>query len=91
MSCCGSCKPKTKVLAVILDLDGTLLDTENATKGILKEFLTRYGKEVDREREDKKRLGMTQKESAAGIVKDYDLPLTPEQFVNEITPMYREK
>lgn len=27
MSCCESCKPKTKILAVIFDLDGTLLDT----------------------------------------------------------------
>lgn len=43
------------------------------------------------EKEDKKRMGMTQKESAAGIVKDYDLPLTPDQYIKEITPMYRQK
>ncbi|GLT61130.1 hypothetical protein SLA2020_338560 [Shorea laevis] len=91
MSCCKSCQPKPKVLAVILDLDGTLLDTERTTKGILKEFFAKYGKEVDGERENKKRLGMTQKESAASICKDYDLPLTPDQYIKEITPMYREK
>ncbi|XP_041007124.1 bifunctional riboflavin kinase/FMN phosphatase-like [Juglans microcarpa x Juglans regia] len=91
MSCCESCKPKPKILAVILDLDGTLLDTEGTTKGVLEEFLAKYGKQIDREREDKKRLGATQKESAAGIVKDYDLPLTPDQYIKEITPMYREK
>ncbi|XP_059449736.1 bifunctional riboflavin kinase/FMN phosphatase-like isoform X2 [Corylus avellana] len=34
---------------------------------------------------------MTQKESAAGICKDYALPLTPDQYIKEITPMYREK
>ncbi|XP_062153580.1 bifunctional riboflavin kinase/FMN phosphatase-like isoform X2 [Alnus glutinosa] len=34
---------------------------------------------------------MTQKDSAAGICKDYDLPLTPDQYIKEITPMYREK
>lgn len=57
----------------------------------MKEFFAKYGKEVDGERENKKRLGMTQKESAASICKDYDLPLTPDQYIKEITPMYREK
>jgi hypothetical protein len=67
------------------------LSVESLTKGLLKEFLAKYGKEVDMEKEDKKRMGMTQKESAAGIVKDYDLPLTPDQYIKEITPMYRQK
>ncbi|GAV60158.1 Flavokinase domain-containing protein/HAD_2 domain-containing protein [Cephalotus follicularis] len=88
---CGCCNAKTKILAVILDLDGTLLDTERVTKGVLNEFLAKYGKEVDIERENSKRLGMTQKDSAAAIVMDYDLPLTPDQFIEQITPMYREK
>lgn len=79
------------VSAVILDLDGTLLDTERATKDVLKEFLAKYGKAWDKKREEEKRLGMTQKESAAAIVRDYGLPLTPDQFIQEITPMYREK
>lgn len=57
----------------------------------MKEFLAKYGKEVDGERENNKRLGMTQKDSAASICKDYDLPLTPEQYIKEIIPMYREK
>ncbi|KAK7859512.1 bifunctional riboflavin kinase/fmn phosphatase [Quercus suber] len=91
MSCCESCKPKTKILAVIFDLDGTILDTERLTKGLLKEYLAKFGKEVDMEREEKKRMGMIQKESAAAIVKDYALPLTPDQHIKEITPMYREK
>lgn len=67
------------------------MSVEKTTKGVLEEFLAKYGKQIDREREDKKRLGATQKESAAGIVKDYDLPLTPDQYIKEITPMYREK
>ncbi|XP_023530665.1 bifunctional riboflavin kinase/FMN phosphatase-like [Cucurbita pepo subsp. pepo] len=80
-----------RVSAVILDLDGTLLDTERATKDVLKDFLAKYGKDLDKKREEEKRLGMTQKESAAAIVRDYGLPLTPDQFIQEITPMYREK
>ncbi|KAL5731189.1 hypothetical protein ACHQM5_003944 [Ranunculus cassubicifolius] len=79
-----------KVLAIILDLDGTLLNTEKATKDILKEFLEIYGKVVDRDKEDK-RLGMMHMESVTSIVKDYDLPLTPQQFSTEIMPLYHQK
>ncbi|KAL7000556.1 hypothetical protein U1Q18_001707, partial [Sarracenia purpurea var. burkii] len=80
----------TPIFAVIFDLDGTILNTEQSTKGVLGEFLARYGKILDREKEDK-RLGMTQKESARAIVKDYELPITPDCFVQEIMPMYQEK
>ncbi|XP_050226810.1 bifunctional riboflavin kinase/FMN phosphatase-like [Mercurialis annua] len=81
----------TKIVAVILDLDGTLLDSETATKDIFKEFLAKYGKQLDKARESKKQLGMTLQVSAIAIVKDYDLPLTPDQFIHEIMPMYLAK
>ncbi|MED6144293.1 hypothetical protein PIB30_014376 [Stylosanthes scabra] len=85
------CNEETKISAVIFDLDGTLLDTESATRGVLNGFLAKYGKELDKEKEEKKRVGMTQQESVAVILKDYQLPLTPEQFITEITPLYRER
>ncbi|PKI42765.1 bifunctional riboflavin kinase/FMN phosphatase-like [Punica granatum] len=87
MSCCA-CKRRNAISAVILDLDGTLVDTENGSKGVLKEFLAKHGRVLN---EGNKRLGKTLKESAISIVEDYDLPLTPDQFIQEITPMYREK
>ncbi|KAG8662669.1 bifunctional riboflavin kinase/FMN phosphatase [Manihot esculenta] len=87
----ASCCADIKISAVVLDLDGTLLDTENATKSVLKEFLAKYGKNLDKEKEDRKRLGMTLQASAATIVKDYDLPFTPNQFIDEIMPLYRDK
>ncbi|CAK9143893.1 unnamed protein product [Ilex paraguariensis] len=82
--------PTTHVSAVILDLDGTILNTEQATRDVLKEFLARYGKVVDRDKENK-RLGMIHKESTIAIVKDYDLPITPDQYSHYIMPMYQEK
>ncbi|XP_030466503.1 bifunctional riboflavin kinase/FMN phosphatase-like [Syzygium oleosum] len=92
MTCpsCNSCnaRPDPPVLAVVLDLDGTLLDTEVGGKGVLKEFLGKYGKVL--EEGDQKRLGKTLKESAIAMVTDYDLPLTPDQYVEEIVPMYRQ-
>ncbi|OVA04046.1 HAD hydrolase [Macleaya cordata] len=92
MSCCKheSCNAETPILAVIMDLDGTLLNTEKATKGILKDFLKKYGKVLDSEKEDN-RLGMMHKESTTSIVKDYDLPLTPEEFSKEIMPLFYQR
>lgn len=79
-----------QISAVILDLDGTLLNTEVATKDVLKNFLGKYGKVLDMEKEDK-RFGITMKQAAVAIVMDYDLPLSPSQFLDEITPMYKER
>lgn len=63
---------------------------ELVTQEILKEFLARYGKVVDLEKE-KKRFGMMHHESAIATVKDYDLPITPQQYSESIMPMYYEK
>lgn len=60
---------------------------EDVTKNILKDFLARYGKVQDSEKE-KKRLGMTFNESSVAIVNDYELPLTRDEYVQEILPMY---
>lgn len=55
---------------------------------MLRGFLAKYGKVLD---EDNKRLGKTLRESAVAFVNDYQLPLTPDEYVAEIVPMYREK
>lgn len=54
------------------------------------EFLARYGKEPDAEKEEK-RLGKMHKESAAGIVVDYDLPFTADEYSATIMPMYQQR
>ncbi|XP_020098102.1 bifunctional riboflavin kinase/FMN phosphatase-like [Ananas comosus] len=79
-----------RISAVVLDLDGTLLDTERATRGILGEFLAMYGKVPDLEKEEK-RLGQMHKESAAEIVRDYELPMSGEEFSEAIMPLYKER
>lgn len=78
------------ISAVILDLDGTLLDTERATRDILKEFLAKYGKVPDADKEEK-RLGKMHQEMATAIVKDYELPLTADEFSEAIMPLYQQR
>lgn len=36
-------------------------------------------------------MGMTQKEAVSAIIKDYDLPLSPDQYIQEILPFYQGK
>ncbi|XP_048135372.1 bifunctional riboflavin kinase/FMN phosphatase isoform X2 [Rhodamnia argentea] len=78
---------KKLVSGVVLDLDGTLLNTDGIVSEILKAFLVKYGKQWDG-REALKIAGKTPFESAAVIVEDYGLPCATEEFISEITPIW---
>ncbi|XP_042403400.1 bifunctional riboflavin kinase/FMN phosphatase-like isoform X1 [Zingiber officinale] len=72
---------------VILDLDGTLLNTDAITNEVLKVFIMRYGKKWD-SRKAHRIVGRTPAEAAAIIVEDYELSCTLEEFISQITPMF---
>ncbi|CAH9135490.1 unnamed protein product [Cuscuta epithymum] len=78
------------ISAVIFDLDGTLLNTEQVTKAVFKDFLAKFGKVPDREKESK-RMGLVQREAVSSIIEDYDLPLTPDQYIKDILPLHLGK
>ncbi|AQL00371.1 Bifunctional riboflavin kinase/FMN phosphatase [Zea mays] len=79
-----------QVSAVIFDLDGTLLDTERATRDVLTEFLAAYGKVPDAG-EEEKRLGQMYLESTTGIIRDYGLPLTVDEYSKAMYPLYLKR
>ncbi|OAY26093.1 bifunctional riboflavin kinase/FMN phosphatase isoform X1 [Manihot esculenta] len=81
---------KKVVSAVILDLDGTLLNTDGVVNDVLKGFLVKYGKQWDG-REANKIVGKTPLEAAATIVEDYGLPCAAEAFIAEITPVFSDQ
>lgn len=81
---------RNQISAVIFDLDDTLLDSESVMESILNEFLGRYGKVADPAKEEKMK-GKAQKESAAAYVAEYELPMTPDQFSDQIMPIYRRR
>lgn len=66
------------------------LGAERATRDILDEFLAAYGKVPDPAKEEK-RLGQMYRESTAGIIADYGLPLTIEEYSEAIHPLYMKK
>ncbi|KAL5772543.1 hypothetical protein ACOSQ2_012467 [Xanthoceras sorbifolium] len=75
---------------VILDLDGTLINTDGIVSDVLKVFLAKYGKQWDG-REALKIVGKTPLDEAAIIVEDYKLPCAAEEFIAEISPMFNDQ
>eukprot|EP01018_Ginkgo_biloba_P004735 Gb_38742 [translate_table: standard] len=75
------------ISTVILDLDGTLIDTESLVEHVLKDFLAKYEKQWDG-RGEEKRLGKRPLEAAECIIEDYQLPCTAEEFLAEISPWF---
>jgi hypothetical protein len=70
----------------VLSLGGA----ERATRDVLKEFLGAYGKVPDAAKEVQ-RLGQMHRESTTGIIADYGLPLTVEQYSEAIYPLYMKR
>ncbi|KAJ4952913.1 hypothetical protein NE237_029745 [Protea cynaroides] len=80
--------PLRKLIScVILDLDGTLLNTDGIVNEVLKAFLVKYGKPWDG-RVTQRIVGKTPIEAAAAIVEDYELPCTVDELVSELNPMF---
>ncbi|XP_065004002.1 bifunctional riboflavin kinase/FMN phosphatase-like isoform X2 [Musa acuminata AAA Group] len=75
---------------VILDLDGTLLNTDGIVNEVLKVFLLQYGKKWDSKKAHRI-VGMTPLEAVSLVVKDYELPCTIEEFISAITPMFLDQ
>ncbi|KAF1861946.1 hypothetical protein Lal_00026439 [Lupinus albus] len=81
----------TKLIScVILDLDGTLLNTDGVVGKVLKVMLNKYGKEWDG-RETLKILGKTPFESAAAVIQDYALPCSTTDFISQISPFFYDQ
>ncbi|KAJ0787911.1 putative riboflavin kinase [Helianthus annuus] len=78
------------VSCVILDLDGTLVNTDGIVSEVLKVYLVKYEKKWDG-REAQKIIGKTPLEAAAAIVEDYGLPLSKEDLLSEISPMFSDQ
>ncbi|KAK6917470.1 Haloacid dehalogenase-like hydrolase [Dillenia turbinata] len=81
---------KKLVSCVILDLDGTLLNTDGVVNDVLKALLVKLGKQWD-SKAAHKIVGKTPYEAAAIIVQDYGLQCTIEDFGSEITSLFSDQ
>ncbi|RZC66834.1 hypothetical protein C5167_010528 [Papaver somniferum] len=83
--------PLRRVLScVILDLDGTLLNTDGLVGDVLKMLLVKYGKQWDA-KVAHRIVGKTPIEAATAVKEDYELTCTADEFMSEITPMLSER
>lgn len=57
---------------------------------VLKLYLVKYGKQWDG-REAHKTVGKSPLEASAVIVEDYGLPISINEFVSEITPLFNDQ
>lgn len=84
-------KPLSRMVShVIVDLDGTLLNTDGIVNEVLRTFLVKYGKKWDNKRAHSI-VGKTPFEAATAIVEDYGLPCTIEEFISTITPVFSDQ
>ncbi|CAL5213438.1 unnamed protein product [Lathyrus oleraceus] len=81
---------RKSIKCVILDLDGTLLNTDGIVCNVLKVSLGKYGKEWDG-RETLQIAGKTPFEAASAVVEDYGLPCSPIEFISEISPLFSDQ
>ncbi|KAG7546696.1 Riboflavin kinase domain bacterial/eukaryotic [Arabidopsis suecica] len=85
MSMSNSLKKLTS--CVLIDLDGTLINTDGVVGDILRKYLCKYGKQWDG-RESLKIVGQTPLEAATTIVEDYGLPCKVDEFNSEFYPLF---
>ncbi|CAN6687162.1 unnamed protein product [Malus baccata var. baccata] len=84
----STARPLKKLAScIILDLDGTLLNTDGIVSEVLKVYLGKYGKQWDG-REVQKIAGKTPLEAASAVVEDYGLSCTTNELLSEITPLF---
>eukprot|EP00271_Cylindrocystis_brebissonii_P005890 TRINITY_DN1826_c0_g1_i1.p1 TRINITY_DN1826_c0_g1~~TRINITY_DN1826_c0_g1_i1.p1 ORF type:complete len:401 (+),score=74.85 TRINITY_DN1826_c0_g1_i1:502-1704(+) len=79
-----------KITHVVLDLDGTLLDTESIAQGVLQILIAKYGKTWTPEGREHL-FGKRPIEASEVIVKQYELPCTPQEFVAQSQALLRER
>ncbi|XP_011163789.1 pseudouridine-5'-phosphatase [Solenopsis invicta] len=78
-----------KVTHCIFDMDGLLLDTEYLYTKAFNRIANRYGKEFTWEHKAQT-MGFKPKECAKYVVKALELPLTANEFHEEIIEIYKE-
>ncbi|XP_054158669.1 pseudouridine-5'-phosphatase-like [Oppia nitens] len=77
----------TPVTHVVFDMDGLLLDTEPRYERAINTVTTRYGKPYPLELRVRV-IGTTQHDQAELVVRELGLPITPDQYIEELNKEY---
>ena len=79
-----------KIKAILYDMDGLLLDTENFYTDVTQQIVSRYGKNFDWSIKSQM-LGRPALESAKTLVRVLELPIRPEDYLTERTALLNQR
>ena len=82
--------PFPPIQAIIYDMDGLLLDTEDFYTQVTQQIVSRYGKNFDWSVKSQL-LGRPALESARTLVEVLELPITPEEYLKERKALLNER
>ncbi|XP_051149048.1 bifunctional riboflavin kinase/FMN phosphatase-like isoform X2 [Andrographis paniculata] len=82
--------PRKLVSCVLLDLDGTILNTDGIVSDVVRGYLVKYKKQWDGKIAHKI-VGKTPYEAATTLVEEYELPLTTDELLSDINPILSTK
>eukprot|EP01100_Stratorugosa_tubuloviscum_P012771 TRINITY_DN6160_c1_g1_i1.p1 TRINITY_DN6160_c1_g1~~TRINITY_DN6160_c1_g1_i1.p1 ORF type:complete len:244 (-),score=123.05 TRINITY_DN6160_c1_g1_i1:76-747(-) len=74
------------IKAVIFDMDGLLLDTEGVYTKVTQQIVSRFGKNFEWSLKQRM-MGQKAIDTARLLVQELQLPITPEQYLEEREPM----
>lgn len=75
----------------LFDMDGLLLDTEDRYTMAFNEVLSKYGSDkIFGWNEKSSVMGLQWRQSCQFIIDRYNLPLTPEELADQLTPVYEK-
>lgn len=64
--------------------------SDGIVSDVLKSYLVKYGKQWDGRRAHRI-VGKTPYEASAAVVEDYELPISTDEYISEITPRFSEQ
>ncbi|XP_015115948.1 pseudouridine-5'-phosphatase isoform X1 [Diachasma alloeum] len=79
-----------KVTHVLFDMDGLLLDTEYRYTEIYNRVIRKYGDYTFTWNHKATTMGFHPIESAKKVIEIFNLPTTPDEFMEQLTPHYQE-
>lgn len=76
--------------SIMCYIPSNVIISDDIVHDVLKSYLVKYGKQWDGKRAHAT-VGKTPYEAATAIVEDYELPITTDKLLSELSPIFAQK